>query len=44
MKELLTVLAYLFVTLLLMGALIPSLLLELEDRREERRRKENSPN
>jgi hypothetical protein len=44
MKELLTMLAYLFVILLLMCGLIPSLLFELQDRREERQRKENNPN
>ena len=43
MKPLLVPLAYLFLTLVLMGALIPSLLFELQDRREERNKK-NSQN
>jgi hypothetical protein len=42
MKDLLTVLAFLFTTLLLMGALIPSLLLDREDRREQRRKEQST--
>jgi hypothetical protein len=43
MKDLLTVLSFLFMTLVLMCMLIPSILLDLDDRREAKRKAQANP-